>query len=70
MSRTFARDDLAELEGRLSKEIDVIRRAEFRATPGELACAECPLLDVTCAGTTLLERPAPSRPDARAAAGA
>ncbi|MCY4087201.1 MAG: UvrD-helicase domain-containing protein [Actinomycetia bacterium] len=69
VGRTFARDDLAELEGRLSEAIAAIRRAEFRATPGKLVCAECPLLDVTCAGPALLEHPEPSEPTVHTVAG-
>ena len=57
VARTFEQNDLAELEGRLSEAIDAIRAAEFRASPSEFVCAECPILDVTCAGPALLEVP-------------
>jgi ATP-dependent exoDNAse (exonuclease V) beta subunit len=56
--RTFARDELPELEEGLSAAIAAIRAGRFVPTPSELACAGCPALDVVCAGPGLAERPA------------
>ena len=67
VSKTFARADVPELEGELSKAIGRIRAGEFVPTPSEFNCAGCPALDVVCAGPRL--RGGPSRPPALAAAG-
>ena len=53
VSRTFTRDDLEALESELSEAIGRIRTGAFRPTPSELACADCPALDLVCAGPRL-----------------
>ncbi len=53
VSTTFTRDDVAELESELSAAIARIRAGEFRPTPSEFACADCPALDLVCAGPRL-----------------
>jgi len=51
--RTFARDEMPELEAELSAAIAAIHEGDFRPTPSEFACAGCPALDVVCAGPGL-----------------
>ncbi len=53
VSRTFARDDIPALEAELSAAIARIRAGDFRPTPSEFACSDCPALDVVCAGPRL-----------------
>ncbi|MGB2952795.1 MAG: UvrD-helicase domain-containing protein [Gaiellaceae bacterium] len=53
VARTFARDELPELERELSEAIAEIQAGVFRPTPGEFTCAGCPALDVVCAGPGL-----------------
>ena len=53
VSTTFTADDTVELEAELSAAIGRIRAGEFRPTPSEFACADCPALDVVCAGPRL-----------------
>ncbi|MGH3111402.1 MAG: PD-(D/E)XK nuclease family protein, partial [Gaiellaceae bacterium] len=55
VSATFTVDDTERLESDLSAAIARIRAGEFRPTPSELACADCPALDLVCAGPRLLE---------------
>ncbi len=50
---TFTRDDVPALEAELSAAIARVRAGEFRPTPSEFACADCPALDVVCAGPRL-----------------
>ncbi len=69
VARTFGRGDVGELESRLSEAIDAIRAAEFRATPSEFVCAECPILDVSCAGPKLPGAPEPAERVGSAAVG-
>jgi ATP-dependent helicase/nuclease subunit A len=45
-----------ELEAELSRAIDEIQAGEFRPTPSEFACADCPALDLVCAGPRLRGR--------------
>jgi ATP-dependent helicase/nuclease subunit A len=45
--------ETAELEAELSAAIAAINAGEFRPTPSEFACAECPALDLVCAGPRL-----------------
>ena len=53
VSATFSADDLGELESRLSDAISRIRAGVFVPTPSEFACADCPALDLVCAGPRL-----------------
>ena len=53
VARTFTRSELPELEAELSAAIAEIQRGEFRPTPSEFVCADCPALDVVCAGPRL-----------------
>ncbi len=53
VSTSFTRDDVAELESELSAAIARIRAGEFRPTPSEFVCADCPALDLVCAGPRL-----------------
>ncbi len=50
VSATFSADDLPELEAELSEAISRIRAGVFVPTPSEFACADCPALDLVCAG--------------------
>jgi hypothetical protein len=45
-----------ELEVELSHAIAAINAGEFRPTPSEFACADCPALDLVCAGPRLRHR--------------
>jgi ATP-dependent helicase/nuclease subunit A len=67
VSRTFSRGEEQELEAGLSAAIDLINSGDFRPTPGEMVCADCPALGLVCAGTGLPE--APARPRALAGSG-
>jgi ATP-dependent helicase/nuclease subunit A len=53
VSATFSATDLPRLEAELSAAIARIRAGDFRPTPSELACADCPALDLVCAGPRL-----------------
>ena len=53
VSTSFSRDDVAALEAELSAAIARIRAGDFRPTPSEFACADCPALDLVCAGPRL-----------------
>ncbi|MGH3136793.1 MAG: UvrD-helicase domain-containing protein [Gaiellaceae bacterium] len=53
VTATFSADDTAELEAELSAAIARIRTGEFKPTPSEFACADCPALDLVCAGPRL-----------------
>jgi hypothetical protein len=53
VSATFTADDTPALEADLSAAIARIRAGEFRPTPSEFACSDCPALDVVCAGPRL-----------------
>ena len=53
VSTTFTLADLPALEAGLSDAIGAVQAGDFRPTPGELACAGCPALDVVCAGPRL-----------------
>jgi ATP-dependent helicase/nuclease subunit A len=54
--RTFVRSEVPALETDLSEAIAAIRAGRFVPTPGELACAGCPALNVVCAGPGLPDR--------------
>jgi ATP-dependent helicase/nuclease subunit A len=45
--------DVPELEAELSAAIAKIQANEFRPTPDEFVCADCPALDLVCAGPRL-----------------
>jgi ATP-dependent helicase/nuclease subunit A len=49
----FTSGDVPQLEAQLSAAIGRIRAGAFAPTPSERACADCPALDVVCAGTRL-----------------
>jgi ATP-dependent helicase/nuclease subunit A len=51
--RVFAVSDLPQLEQELSAEIARIREGRFEPRPSEWACADCPALDLVCAGPRL-----------------
>ncbi len=53
VSTTFVADDVPSLEAELSEAIARIRAGEFRPTPSPFACADCPALDLVCAGPRL-----------------
>jgi ATP-dependent exoDNAse (exonuclease V) beta subunit len=53
VSATFTIADTERLEAELSAAIARIRAGEFRPTPSDFACADCPALDLVCAGPRL-----------------
>jgi hypothetical protein len=53
VTAAFTADDVAVLEAELSEAIARIRAGDFRPTPGEMVCADCPALDLVCAGPRL-----------------
>jgi ATP-dependent exoDNAse (exonuclease V) beta subunit len=53
VATTFAAGDAAALELELSEAIARIRAGDFRPTPSEFVCADCPALDLVCAGPRL-----------------
>jgi ATP-dependent exoDNAse (exonuclease V) beta subunit len=53
VSKTFTPTDAQALEAELSAAIARIRAGEFRPTPSEFACSDCPALDLVCAGPRL-----------------
>jgi len=53
VSTTFTASETHGLEEQLSAAIARIRSGEFRPTPSEFACADCPALDLVCAGPRL-----------------
>ena len=53
VSTSFTRADIPELEAELSAAIARIRAGDFRPTPSEFACSDCPALDLVCAGPRL-----------------
>ena len=50
---TYRVDDLPVLEAELSEAIARIQANEFRPTPDEFVCRDCPALDLVCAGPKL-----------------
>jgi ATP-dependent exoDNAse (exonuclease V) beta subunit len=52
-STTFTTADTPRLESELSAAIARIREGDFRPTPSEFACSDCPALDLLCAGPRL-----------------
>ena len=53
VSTSFTLADVERLEAELSAAIARIRAGDFRPTPSEFACADCPALDLVCAGPRL-----------------
>ena len=53
VTRTYRRKQAPELEAELSAAIAKINANEFRPTPSEFTCSDCPALDVVCAGPRL-----------------
>jgi len=49
----YKASEAPELEAELSAAIAAINAGEFRPTPSEFACADCPALDLVCAGPRL-----------------
>jgi ATP-dependent helicase/nuclease subunit A len=50
VTATFSAGDMPELEAELTRLIARIETGDFRPTPGELVCRECPVLGRVCAG--------------------
>ena len=53
VSASFTQADLPGLEAELSAAIAHIQAGEFRPTPGEMVCSDCPVLGLVCAGPAL-----------------
>ena len=53
VSTIFTLADVETLEAKLSAAIERIRAGDFRPTPSEFACSDCPALDLVCAGPRL-----------------
>ena len=53
VSASFVLDDVPALETELSAAIARIQAGEFRPTPSEFVCADCPALNLVCAGPRL-----------------
>ena len=53
VTQCYLAQEVADLERELSCAIDAINAGEFRPTPSEFACADCPALDLVCAGPRL-----------------
>jgi hypothetical protein len=49
----YLAQEVPALEEELSTAIAAINAGEFRPTPSEFACADCPALDLVCAGPRL-----------------
>ncbi|HEY6836087.1 MAG TPA: UvrD-helicase domain-containing protein [Gaiellaceae bacterium] len=49
----YLAEQASELEAELSRAIAAINAGEFRPTPSEFACADCPALNLVCAGPRL-----------------
>jgi CRISPR/Cas system-associated exonuclease Cas4 (RecB family) len=56
VSRTYTTADEDELARTLSTKIERIRQGEFMPSPSEFVCADCPALDLLCAGPKLTAR--------------
>jgi len=52
----YKASETAELEAELSAAIAAINAGDFKPTPSEFACADCPALDLVCAGPRLRSR--------------
>jgi hypothetical protein len=67
VSALFTQADLPGLEAELSAAIARIQAGEFRPTPGEMVCSDCPVLGLVCAGPALrtyTSEPAPALAEA------
>jgi ATP-dependent helicase/nuclease subunit A len=53
VATSFMREDIPTLEAELSTAIDQIQANDFRPTPDEFVCADCPALNLVCAGPRL-----------------
>jgi ATP-dependent exoDNAse (exonuclease V) beta subunit len=53
VATSFVREDIPALEAELSAAIDQIQANDFRPTPDEFVCADCPALNLVCAGPRL-----------------
>ncbi len=53
VSTGFVSSDVPALESELSEAIARIQAGEFRPTPSEFVCADCPALNLVCAGPRL-----------------
>jgi ATP-dependent helicase/nuclease subunit A len=69
VSAEFERGDLPGLEAELSAAIARIQAGDFRPTPGELVCSDCPALGLVCAGPALRVHEGSSEPEHALAAG-
>ena len=56
VTKRYLAEEVSQLEAELSHAIDAIQAGEFRPTPSEFACADCPALDLVCAGPRLRGR--------------
>jgi hypothetical protein len=50
---SYKLEDVAPLEAELSAAIARIQANDFRPTPDEFVCSDCPALDLVCAGPRL-----------------
>jgi hypothetical protein len=53
VATSFMREDIPTLEAELSAAIARIQANDFRPTPDEFVCADCPALNLVCAGPRL-----------------
>ena len=53
VTQLYLAAEAPELEQELSRAIGEIQAGEFRPTPSEFVCADCPALDLVCAGPRL-----------------
>jgi ATP-dependent exoDNAse (exonuclease V) beta subunit len=53
VATSFTREDIPALEVELSAAISQIQANDFRPTPDEFVCADCPALNLVCAGPRL-----------------
>jgi ATP-dependent helicase/nuclease subunit A len=53
VSTSFTRESITALEAGLSAAIAQIQAGEFRPSPSEFVCADCPALNLVCAGPGL-----------------
>jgi ATP-dependent helicase/nuclease subunit A len=53
VATSFTREDIPALEAELSAAIARIQANDFRPTPDEFVCADCPALNLVCAGPRL-----------------
>jgi ATP-dependent helicase/nuclease subunit A len=63
VSGTFERSDLPALEAELSAAIAQIQAGNFRPTPSEFVCSDCPALGIVCAGPALRLHDRASEPE-------